>query len=180
MNYAPGWIRLASPISKLMNKSKIRFLEQIETTKHYIAFCIETYFINPSILVGAMPIQGKLMNCEGDLSSFKWKTLHKINTSLLMLREWTYTASSRDALGNTSPRPSRFPSGGDFAPLGPRDCPRASPSGNLSGLGVQNPRPWEISWASGDVFPNTSLLSAVYGYIILTMTLTSNITSLPD
>ena len=26
----------------------------------------------------------------------------------------------------------------DFAPLGPRDCPRASPSGNLSGLGVQN------------------------------------------
>ena len=62
------------------------------------------------------------------------------------------------------PRPSRFPSGGDFAPLGPRDCPRASPSGNLSGLGVQNPRPWEISWASGSVFSNTSLLSAVYGY----------------
>ena len=62
------------------------------------------------------------------------------------------------------PRPSRFPSGGDFAPLGPRDCPRASPSGNLSGLGVQNPRPREISRASGDVFPNTSLLSAVYGY----------------
>ena len=62
------------------------------------------------------------------------------------------------------PRPSRFPSGGDFAPLGPRDCPRASPSGNLSGLGVQNPRPWEISWASGSVFSNTSLPSAVYGY----------------
>ena len=61
------------------------------------------------------------------------------------------------------PRPSRFPSGGDFAPLGPRDCPRASPSCNLSGLGVQNPHPWEISWASGGVFPNTSLLSAVYG-----------------
>ena len=52
----------------------------------------------------------------------------------------------------------------DFAPLGPRDCPRASPSGNLSGLGVQNPRPWEISWASGGVFSNTSLLSAVYGF----------------
>ena len=34
----------------------------------------------------------------------------------------------------------------------------------LSGLGVQNPRPWEISRASGDVFPNTSLLSAVYVY----------------
>ena len=49
---------------------------------------------------------------------------------------------------------------------GPRDCPRASPSGNLSGLGVQNLRPWEISWASGSVFSNTSLLSAVYGYIV--------------
>ena len=35
---------------------------------------------------------------------------------------------------------------------------------SLSGLGVQNPRPREISWASGDVFPNTSLLLAVYGY----------------
>ena len=33
------------------------------------------------------------------------------------------------------PRPSRFPLGGDFAPLGPRDFPRALPSGNLSGLG---------------------------------------------
>ena len=53
---------------------------------------------------------------------------------------------------------------GKYIPLGPRDCPRASPSGNLSGLGVQNPRPREISRASGDVFPNTSLLSAVYGY----------------
>ena len=40
-----------------------------------------------------------------------------------------------------------------------------SPSGNLSGLGVQNPRPREISRASGDVYPNTSLLSAVYGYM---------------
>ena len=96
-----------------------------------------------------MPIQCKPMHCEGDLSSFKWKTHHKINTSLLMLREWTYTASSRDALGNTSPsaleislgrgfctpRPSRFPSG--FAlgkPLGPRGA-KSTPLGNLSGLG---------------------------------------------
>ena len=62
------------------------------------------------------------------------------------------------------PRPSRFPSGGDFAPLGPRDCPRASPSGNLSGLGVQNPPPREISRASGGVFSNTSRLEAVYGH----------------
>ena len=37
------------------------------------------------------------------------------NTSLLMLREWPYMASSRDALRNTSPRTMRFPSGGDFA-----------------------------------------------------------------
>ena len=50
--------------------------------------------------------------------------------------------------------------------IAPRDCPRASPSGNLSGLGVQNPRPWEISWASGGVFSDTSLLSAVYGFNI--------------
>ena len=64
------------------------------------------------------------------------------------------------------PRSSRFPSGGDFAPRGPRDCPRAKPEGNLEGRGVQNPRPREISRASGDVFPNTSLLSAVYGYNI--------------
>ena len=66
-----------------------------------------------------------------------------------MLREWTYTASSRDALGNTSPsaleislgrgfctpRPSRFPSG--FAlgkSLGPRGA-KSPPLGNLSGLG---------------------------------------------
>ena len=39
--------------------------------------------------------------------------------------------------------------------------------GNLEGRGVQNPRPWEISRASGDVFPNTSLLSAVYGSITI-------------
>ena len=55
------------------------------------------------------------------------------------------------------PQPSRFPSGGDFAPLGPRD--------SLGPRGAK-PRPWEISWASGGVFSNTSLLSAVYGYIV--------------
>ena len=66
-----------------------------------------------------------------------------------MLREWTYTASSRDALGNTSPsaleislgrgfctpRPSRLPSG--FAlgqSLGPRGA-KSPPLGNLLGLG---------------------------------------------
>ena len=38
----------------------------------------------------------------------------------------------------------------------PRGCPRASPSGNLSGLGVQI--------ASGGVFSNTPLLSTEYYY----------------
>ena len=40
--------------------------------------------------------------------------------------EWQYTSSSRNGLENTPPR--------QFAPLGPRYCPRASPSGNVSGL----------------------------------------------
>ena len=31
------------------------------------------------------------------------------------------------------PRPERFPKGGDFAPRGPRDFPRAKPEGNLEG-----------------------------------------------
>ena len=35
-------------------------------------------------------------------------------------------------------------------------------SENLSGLGVQNPRPWEISWASGGVFSILSSLSGKY------------------
>ena len=87
-----------------------------------------------------MPIQCKPVHYEGDLSSFKWQTHHKINTSLLMLREWTYTASSRDALGNTSPSALEISLGRGFC------------------------TPREISWASGDVFPNTSLLSAVNGY----------------
>ena len=60
------------------------------------------------------------------------------------------------------PRPERFPKGGDFAPRGPRDFPRAKPEGNLEGRGVQNPRPREISRAEGDVFPNASRLEAVY------------------
>ena len=66
-----------------------------------------------------------------------------------------------------SPRPKRFPKGGDFAPRGPRDCPRAKPEGNLEGRGVQNPRPREISRAEGGVFPNASRLEAVYGHSLL-------------
>ena len=66
------------------------------------------------------------------------------------------------------PRPRRFPKGGDFAPRGPRDCPRARPEGNLEGnlegRGVQNPRTREISMAEEGVFSDTSLLEAVYGH----------------
>ena len=62
------------------------------------------------------------------------------------------------------PRPERLPEGGDFAPRGPRDCPRAKPEGNLEGRGVQNPRPREISRAEGGVFSDTSRLEAVYGH----------------
>ena len=62
-----------------------------------------------------------------------------------MMKECPYIALSRDVLENTPPRPKRFPKGGDFAPRCLRDCPE----GNLFDL--------------GDVFSNTSLLSAVYG-----------------
>ena len=55
-----------------------------------------------------------------------------------MLKEWTYTALSRDALGNTSPEAQEI------------------------SRGVQNPRPREILRAEGDVFPNASRLEAVY------------------
>ena len=69
----------------------------------------------------------------------------------LMMREWPYTASSRDVLGCTSPPTSRFPSALEMSlGLRPRDISRAS--GNL--LVVR------------DVQPNTSLLLAVYGYNI--------------
>ena len=65
------------------------------------------------------------------------------------MREWPYTASSRDILGCTSPPTSRFPSALEMSPgLRPRDISRAS--GNFSVV--------------GDVQTNTSLLSAVYGY----------------
>ena len=54
------------------------------------------------VLDGAMLIQCKPVHYGGYLLSFKWKTHHQINTPLLMLRKWTYTASSRDALEITS------------------------------------------------------------------------------
>ena len=55
---------------------------------------------------------------------------------------YPYTAERRDVLGNTSPEAREI-----FQ--GPRGA-KSPPEGNLS--------------AEGDVFPNTSLLSAVYRY----------------
>ena len=105
-----------------------------------------------------------------------------------MMRECPCSTKTREVLGNPSPPPSRFSSAVGFAPLDPRDFPRASPSGNPSGLGVQNPRPRKISRISldprdfpraspsgnllglgklggGDGFPNTSLVLVEHGYI---------------
>ena len=90
----------------------------------------------------------------------------KINISLIMMKECPYTASSRDALENTPTSALEISLGWGFCT--PR--PSRLPSGNLLGLGVQNPHPWEIFWASGGVFSNTSLLSAVYGFNILAST----------
>ena len=113
-----------------------------------------------------------------------------INPSLVMMRECPCSTKTREVLGNPSPPPSRFSSAVGFAPLDPRDFPRASPSGNPSGLGVQNPRPRKISRISldprdfpraspsgnllglgklgcGDGFPNTSLVLVEHGYIVI-------------
>ena len=78
--------------------------------------------------------------------------------SLVMMRECPCSTKTREGLENPSPPPSRFPLAMGFAPLNPRDFPRASPSGNPSGLGVQNPRPRKISRISLDPrdFPRAS------------------------
>ena len=60
-----------------------------------------------------------------------------------------YTAERRDVLENTPHEAQEISQG-------------RSPSGNIEGRGVQNPRPREISRAEGDVFPNASRLEAVY------------------
>ena len=79
-----------------------------------------------------------------------------INPSLDMMRECPCSTKTREVLGNPSPPPSRFSSAVGFAPLDPQDFPRASPSGNLLGLG---------KFGGGDGFPNTSLLLVEHGYI---------------
>ena len=110
------------------------------------------------------------------------------NPSLVMMRECPCSTKTREGLENPSPPPSRFPLAMGFAPLDPLDFPRASPSRNPSGLGVQNPWPREISQdfprpsrfpsgfalgkslgsreilGVGDGFSNPSLLLVEHGY----------------
>ena len=110
-----------------------------------------------------------------------------------MMRECPCSTKIREGLENPSPPPSRFPLAMGFAPLDPRDFPRASPSGNPSGLGVQNPWPREISQdfprpsrfpsgfalgkslgsreilGVGERFSNLSLLLVEHGYIVSTV-----------
>ena len=56
-------------------------------------------------------------------------------------REWKkechYTDERRDVLEITPPSDLEIFLSIDFAPQGPRDCPRAKPEGNLEGRGVQ-------------------------------------------
>ena len=76
-------------------------------------------------------------------ASWKYQEIHpysavnidsvKINTSLIMMKECPYTDERRDVLENTPPEAQEIS------------------------------RLREISWASGGVFSNTSLLSSVYG-----------------
>ena len=102
---------------------------------------MHSLIISREVLILTLPILPTLQGC------ISWY----IPRDGLMMREWPYTASNRDVLGCTSPPTSRFPSALEMSlGLRPRDISRAS--GNLLVV--------------GDVQPNTSLLSAVYGYII--------------
>ena len=60
-----------------------------------------------------------------------------------------YTAERRDVLENTPHEAQEISQG-------------RSPSGNIEGRGVQNPRPREILGAEGGVYSNASRLEAVY------------------
>ena len=92
-----------------------------------------------------------------------------INPSLVMMRECPCSTKTREVLGNPSPPPSRFSSAVGFAPLDPRDFPRASPSGNPSGLGLQNP--WPLAKGNlvgrGDGFSNPSRVLVEHGHSLI-------------
>ena len=117
-------------------------------------------------------VHGRLMNYYANCSQKHFKSAS--HSSSIALGSYETDCSAVDWVRTLTrggmywkihpPRPKRFPEGGDFAPRGPRDCPRAKPEGNLEGRGVQNPRLREISRAEGGVFSNASLLSSVYGH----------------
>ena len=141
--------------------------------------------------MASMPALVKKLPQEGDIRAVEQSMKLSINPSLVMMRECPCSTKTREGLENPSPPPSRFPLAMGFAPLDPRDFPRASPSGNPSGLGVQNPWPREISQdfprpsrfpsgfalgkslgsreilGVGDGFSNPSLLLVEHGYSIL-------------
>ena len=83
----------------------------------------------------SVPALIKKLPLEGEIRTVKLSMKLSINPSLVMMRECPCSTKTREVLGNPSPPPSRFSSAVGFAPLDPRDFPRASPSGNLLGLG---------------------------------------------
>ena len=106
----------------------------------------------------SVPALIKKLPLEGEIRTVKQSMKLSINPSLVMMRECPCSTKTREVLGNPSPPPSRFSSALGFAPLDPWDFPRASPSGNLLGLG---------KLGGGDGFPNTSLLLVEHGYIAI-------------
>ena len=113
---------------------------------------------------------GQVVNLSNDdrIHSNRFPRLRALSSwpSFLSCREYCIRTLPRGGMywKIHSPRPKRFPKGGNFAPRGPRDCPRAKPEGNLEGRGVQNPHRREISRAEVGVFSNASRLEAVYGH----------------
>ena len=73
----------------------------------------------------------------------------KIKTPPPWKKECHYTDKSRDVMEITPPSDLEICLSIDFAPLGPRDCPLASPSGNLSGLRVHILHPSALGIALG-------------------------------
>ena len=90
----------------------------------------------------------QISNIKNKMSNIKYN----ISPSKLIPRRlYMYTAERRDVLGCTSPTTKRFPEAREMSRgRSPRDISRTE--GNLEVV--------------GDVQPNTSLLSAVYAYII--------------
>ena len=81
----------------------------------------------------SVPALIKKLPLEGEIRTVKLSMKLSINPSLVMMRECPCSTKTREVLGNPSPPPSRFSSAVGFAPLDPRDFPRASPSGKSLG-----------------------------------------------